>query len=483
MPPDHQSIGETLRTFVVSAVRIVLYLPLLGFRVLARLLLLAATVLPVALPFIVGVALLELWQEHDLGTKIADSLQENHALVTGLAYFVGVGLFANYLKDMVSTFWAAVRGVLEPISDVFLGERNADGMRPNPWWRAWVPSAEVRESLAGTWHDNIAQTRRNLTLSVGRNALLTAVAALGAVVVAVTMPFVLRETKVDRYVWVATPEPRENATAQATDGTQETQETDPPKADAPETDEPDTQKGAGSPPAATPPEPVTLPPIGTQPVLEAHLRNGTVFSLIHLKDAQPKEGDGICLTESQQAWLREFRTAIAACVGAESAERSGAPVRRFDVTAFASVAPVSSSGVASAKLNCEIANRRADAVGAFLVDETKYESKWDCDSVAADFAAARSHCASSSGDRSYQDHTGVYRGAKFNVRVHKWRSHSEMDAGKPADDGALPDDRRYAAEMWNRSVHITVPRGFCRPNGSERSGGSSAADPTADVEE
>lgn len=482
MPPDHQSIGETLRTFVVSAVRIVLYLPLLGFRVLARLLLLAATVLPVALPFIVGVALLELWQEHDLGTKIADSLQENHALVTGLAYFVGVGLFANYLKDMVSTFWAAVRGVLEPISDVFLGERNADGERPNPWWRAWVPSAEVRESLAGTWHDNIAQTRRNLTFSVGRNALLTAVAALGAVVVAVTMPFVLRETKVDRYVWVATPEPRENATAQATDGTQET---DPPEADAPETDEqePGPQKGAGSPPAATPSEPVTPPPTETQQVLKAHLRNGTVFSLAHLRDAQPESGEGICLTESQQAWLGDFRDAIAACVKAEGGNEPDAGVPRFYVKAFASVAPVKSTGLTSEELNCEIANRRADAVGAFLANPAEHQSKWDCDEAPAVFGARDNPCAAGARADPFEDYTGRHNGAAFKVHVHMWRSPTDMEDGKPADDGVLPDDRRYAAEMLNRSVHITVPRGFCRPGRREQSGGSSAADPTTGVGE
>lgn len=441
-----RSIGETLKEFFILAVRIVLYLPLLALRILARLLLFAATVLPVAMPFIAVGILLFWWQEHDFGTQFANRLQENHALVTGFTYFVAVGLFANFLKTIATTFWAAVKGVLQPIHDVFAGKKNPDGERPKPWWRVWVPFAEVRESLVGTWRDNIAKIPHNLTLSAKRNALLTAVAVLGAFIVAVTIPFVLRDTKVDRYVWVVTAEPRDDATQQDP-GSQETE--DPPTA---------------TPEAATPSEPATPPPIGTQPVLEAHMRNGTVFSLTHLKDAQPMEdGKGICLNKSQQAWLREFRTAIAACVGAERGNGAGGPVRQFDVTAFASVAPVKSSGVASAKLNCEIANRRADAVGAFLADEIEYKSKWDCDSVKADFGAEDNHCAANPSDRSYQDYAGSHYGAKFNVRVHRWRSPDEMKNGKPADDGALPGNRRYGVEMLNRSVHITVPRDFCRP--------------------
>lgn len=473
--PDYESFGETLKTFFVSATRIVLYPPLLVLRVLARLLLLAATVLPVTVPFLAGVVLLELWQEWDIGTKIADWLEEDQALLTGLAYFVAVGLFANFLKSIVNLFWAAVKGVLRSLRDVFLGA-DADG-NGDPRGREWIPSAKVGNSLAVTWRDNIVQIPHNLTLAVGRTALLTAAAAVGAAVVAVTIPFVLRDTKVDRYVWVTVAEPRGDASGHAEESQQET-----------DTQDAGVQEGGGpsieAPEATTPSEPAAPPRIGTQPVLEAHLRNGTVFSLTHLKDAQPKRGEGICLNRSQQAWLREFRTAIAACVGAESTNRDDAPVRQFDVTAFASVAPVESSessGITPGELNCEIANRRADAVGAFLADETKHESKWDCDSVAADFRAATSHCAASS--RPYHDYdASAHYGVKFKVRVHQWRSSSDLEIGKPVDDGALPGDRRYAVEMLNRSVHITVPRDFCRPSKSEQSEGQSTADATAGAE-
>lgn len=305
-----------------------------------------------------------------------------------------------------------------------------------------------------TWHDNIGKIPRNLALTARRAAQVTAAVVVGTFVVGVTIPFVLRDPEVvDRYVWVV------NADAEA--GTKPLA----PGAEPPAEAEP--------PGANTPHEPSTT--------LKAHLQNGTVFSLTHLKDAQPQTGDGICLNELQQAWLREFRNAIADCVEAESANESALEVPRFDVRAFASVAPVKSSGVSSADLNCEIANRRADAVGAFLANETRYKSKWDRAMVAADFNATESHCAGSASGGQFEDYSGVHRGAKFEVHVRKWRNPSEMEGRKPADDGALPDVRRYGAEMFNRSVHITVPRGFCRPSQSKRPEGQPSTGDTTDA--
>ena len=454
--PDYESFGETLKTFFVSATRIFLYPPLLVLRVLARLLLLAATVLPVAVPFLAGNTLLDFWEELGLATKIASFVEKDETLFTGLTYFVAVGLFANYLKTVVSMFWEAVKGVLRPIRDVFLGE--------------WIPSAVVRQSLAGTWRDNIVEIPRNLTLAAGRTALLTAAVAAGAVVVAVTMPLVLRDTKVDRYVWVATAEPKGDLAGQPPGGQNET---DARKADTGQ--EEDRQ------PVAEPPDTRTPPPTRTQPVLEAHLRNGTVFSLTHLQDAQLHGGkEGICLNELQQAWLGEFRDAIAECVKIEGRDRGGAGVRQFDVKAFASVAPVKSTGLTSEELNCEIANRRADAVGAFLAKGD--ESKWHCESEPVPFGAHDNPCAAGAGAEPFEDYTGTHNGAKFKVRVHWWRSPGEMEGRKPADDGALPGDRRYGTEMFNRSVHITVPRDFCRPSKPEQSEVESAADATAGAE-
>ena len=427
MPP---SIGDTLATFSLAAVRIVLYPLHFALRILGRLALLAMTVVPVAIPFLAVYGLVVLWQENDIGTKIASWVQEDHALVTVLAYFITLGLFASFLKTLIKTFWAAVRDTLEPIWDVFRGE--------------WVPSAEVGESLAVTWRDNIGKIPDNMALTASRAALVTLAVVVGTIAVAVTAPLVLRDPEVvDRYVWVVT--------ADAEAGAEQPDGADPPVE-------------AETPPPSPPPQP---------PTLQAHLRNGTVFSLVHQENAQPKNGDGICLEEPHQAWLREFRDAVAKCVSGQADEAASAP--RFEVRAFASIAPVKANGIPSTVSNCEIANRRADAVGAFLANEDKYKKKWQCPQVGEDFQKTSDLCAADPDNPG--DYDGLHQGVNFKVYVHRWKTPDKMQQNKPADDGALPEDRRYAAEWFNRSVHITAPRGFCRPNESEQSESSAATPP------
>ena len=192
--------------------------------------------------------------------------------------------------------------------------------------------------------------------------------------------------------------------------------------------------------------------------------------------------------ESQRLWLDEFRKAVVRCVTLARADGQDSEAPLLEVTAFASIAPVRSEGVSTAKLNCEIANRRADAVGAYLahggVDapNDEHKRKWECPSVKWDFKKAQKHCAPSVEN---DDYSYVQAGSQepiFKVRVHQWQDPSTMQGGKPADDGTVPDRRRYDVELFNRSVHISAPRGFCRPRKSEQSEGSSMADPTTNVE-
>ena len=44
-----------------------------------------------------------------------------------------------------------------------------------------------------------------------------------------------------------------------------------------------------------------------------------------------------------------------------------------------------------------------------------------------------------------------------------------MAKGKPADDGTMPDGRRFDVEILNRVVHIEVPKSFCRPSARSES--------------
>ena len=136
----------------------------------------------------------------------------------------------------------------------------------------------------------------------------------------------------------------------------------------------------------------------------------------------------------------------------------------FEVTAFASVAPVRALGTvdeaSSDKLNCEIANRRAHAVGAFLAHDNseEYAHLWRCPDIGEDYSSAKQLCAGSE-DKSY---AGIVGRRPINVRVVQWVDHKDMDDSKPADDGRFPDERRFPVEILNRAVHIRVPENFCR---------------------
>ena len=75
--------------------------------------------------------------------------------------------------------------------------------------------------------------------------------------------------------------------------------------------------------------------------------------------------------------LERSRTSELVQQGATSTQR----VPTFNVVGFASVSPMQWSDHDGAVVNCDVANRRADAVGSFLADEEKYKNKWECDAV------------------------------------------------------------------------------------------------------
>lgn len=196
--------------------------------------------------------------------------------------------------------------------------------------------------------------------------------------------------------------------------------------------------------------------------IELYMKGGAVFSLAHVDDAQPKNGKGICLGPPQQEWLKEFRAAIANCIEKESSaiEDSESDDTRFEVTGYASIAPMRVGGDTSksAKLNCKVANWRAAAVGAFLANPDEHREQWQCEDVKSNFNKHPIEC----GKPAEKPYVGEDPdGNRFLVKVHQWSTPEKMVGAKPADDGAVPDERRFDVEIMNRVVHIKVPEDFC----------------------
>ena len=384
------SIREAAWTSLVWTARALLYPVHSVFRILARLARIVAAIAP-----LVGLVFLGWWSWQEI-LDHARFLVEGTLLPGAVAFLIAIGLFAAVLSLMGKLILAALQ---------LLGDAMMKALRGD-----WHPGWKVRRSFMDTWHEYVTKVPGTF-LQTFWSACLVALVTLAVGILAWAAYPRNEPEMVDRYVVVV------DATGGRAGGT-------------------------------------------VKEVIKVHLRTRTVFSLTYLNDAQPQEGIGICLEDEHKAWLRMFREAIVECVQIERARASEAAKRptpgdvpTFDVVGFASVAPMQSSEHDSAELNCDVANRRADAVGGFLADEEKYKSKWDCETVRNDFKSARKLCAGE---------PEVYDGGTYKVRVRKWSDRGWMQGKKPADDGALPNERRYRIELLNRAVHITVPQNFCQ---------------------
>lgn len=396
------SIREAAWESLLWTTRVLLYPVHFALRILARLVLIVAAIVP-----LVGLAFLGclFWEEILDGAR---SLAEGTLLAKIVAFIFFAGLFVVILKGIGQLVLIALQLVGKTMMEALRGE--------------WLPGWKIWPSLKGTWGDYIAKVPRTVLRTIG-SACLVALAALAIGVLAwaayplvkpkIVEPGAVEPRIVDRYVVVVVDANDDRA---------------------------------------------------KETVIE-HFRTRAVFSLTYLKDAQPQVGDGVCLEEGHKAWLRMFREAIVECT---KIERSRSPkatkqestpakyVPTFDVEGFASVAPMQWSDGDGKLPNCEVANRRADAVASFLADEEKYKEKWACPEVGDDFKLTPKLCTGE--EKVYKRSLD---GIDYRVRVRGWSDPEQMEDKKPADDGALPDDRRYRVELLNRAVHITVPENFC----------------------
>ena len=406
--------GEILKKSLVWAARIALYLPLLVLRILGRASLLAAVALTVPLPALLPLALFALLHDFDLA-RLLDGY--SHQFLDAFLFLSGAGLFTWLLKKIGTSAWSAFIALLQTMKKLLRGQ--------------WIPGLKIGESLAGTWRDNFAKIPCAIW-ETGRDALhLVVLLIVGAVLLLVLMPLFpeeqksVEESETLRYVFVVDA-------ANATD----CENQDEPKRC-----------------------------LLKENIME-HMRAGAVFSMTHLQNGQPQSGEGICLdyggSDAQKLWLDAFRAAIEDCVNFEQERgvaRESTPT--FEVTAFASAAPAKLGDAVDPQVNCEIANRRAHAVGAYLAHKDEDEGKrwWDCEAVAGEFKRAQALCDGVNPIDYPVD-------GKYKIRINQWADPERMEDGKPANDGMPPEERRYRVEMFNRSVHITVPQGFCRVSDS-----------------
>lgn len=403
------NVREVVREAFVWIARLVVWPFSFLLRIFARLLLIACTAAPVALPVLALIGLFLLLRDPEatvLGLDLAKYV--NGAFARTVAFLIGAGVLAGLLKTMGGFAWREFLELEKAVSDV-LHEKG------------WLAGLAIKNAFAITWNCNFARIPSETRKTLQSARRLTYALIAGVLLVVVAYPFFDPPVRlVDRYVAVV--------------------------------DVRDTK------------------PETTSHTIKLFMRTSAVFSLAHTRDAQPQEGEGICLEQPQRDWLDEFRKAIANCMAEGSTNESPQPPE-FVVTGYASIAPMHVGGDASqsARLNCKVANWRAAAVGAYLANGANAEDKaektrWGCEEVKATFnddAPNDTHpCGKHyDGPKNQEDNP-------FRVKVNQWDTPAEMVTGKPADDGT-PNDRRFDVEILNRVVHIGVPTKFCRDAGSQ----------------
>ena len=219
------------------------------------------------------------------------------------------------------------------------------------------------------------------------------------------------------------------------------------------------------------------------PAFATPFYSGGVYSIAHVKQGSLKEGKGICLDDHVSLlWLKTFKTALEECAKAIPACRPKVTVR-----GFASNAPVglpealaNTSGLSQADLNCEVANRRAEEVVNFLVDDD-----YKCHASVHELERYGPRDPCKRNEKSYE--FGKKEGLAFDVSYTPWRPPEEMVKEKPANDGK-EGERRYKVEFFNRAVQLTLSnygcdRQQCEPSQEEDTGEDGATSSGGDAED
>lgn len=392
------------------------------FRVGSRLLVLAATVAPILLPALLASVV---WIIRDVSVwlvinRFLANAAGNATLLQFATFFASLGIAGTLLKN----FGSAALGEIKTLWNLMLERAKGN----------WFPSLDVVDSIETTWREYTVSIPRTLCDSLSSFTKLMFILIAVVLVVGAT--------------WLG----QKRATSEST----------------------------ASPKSKDVHHVVVTPAHGMKSdTLRVYLRQNSVFSLMHMDNAKlstPNSGLGICLDSWQIEWLDGFKAAMNKCMEKTDWEdlncgNGEKPCPVLKVTGFASVAPEqggtsNSSDQDSGKtFNCKVANLRARAVGAYLADDGD-KSHWECPVKDAHFNGADNssveHCTGADQHLSMtRKEVGSSESHSIGIVVEQWASECQMRRGKPANDGAVPDPRRYRVEVLNRAVHIQVLQDFC----------------------
>ena len=389
------TVREAVCESFVSVARGLVHSISFVLRIFARLLLLVCMAVPIALP-VAALAGLDQWLSEGRELPRFDPID--------------IGVSFPFARIVVLLVGAAIFAVVVQVMTRFAKDQARD------LWAAfscvlckgWLPGWEIKEGFAATWNCNLAKIPCKFMKTFRSAWHLTAV-LIGIVFMIVIAGPLFPETLIRASFFFG-----------------------------------DT---------------TSVEPEVTRQGIKQYMGSGAVFSLVHLEDAQPETGKGICVAGSRKVWLDTFREEIASCAkgATKPTDKDSKPV--FKVTGYAGVARIQEGGNAnkSARLNCKIANWRAAAIGAYLASPEKHKDS--CDDVKNAFKPNVSNDRNECGE--------LYAGPKnqkddpFRVDIYQWSTPSEMAKGKIAEYGKVRHGPRPEVEMLNDVVHIELPKDFC----------------------
>lgn len=187
-------------------------------------------------------------------------------------------------------------------------------------------------------------------------------------------------------------------------------------------------------------------------------QEGTTYPLVFSDHANLSTKDGICPVKSNFDWLKQFKEAISNC--SKKGKRPSVLVQ-----GFSSVAPISTheeyNGLNSDRLNCEVANLRAEAVVGLLISDLKSDSKPidQCVEAMKIFDDIRTKDLCERNKREFRSNPEDHN-INFDITYIPWKSYDDMSENKPANDGTILH-RKRKVEFLNRVVYITITNDAC----------------------
>ena len=413
--------GWSAATFLA---RLFLYPVHFGVRVLARFLLMISPLLVLAIPVVVVLPLI-LPQLSPFG-RLAG--HESLLIWSGiLAALASAGVISTLIKHCTDRILGALRSIWKEIRSI-AGED-------------WTPEFEVGQSLTTSWRDGYSEIPGTTwhTLKESRHLLLFSFLVL--LLAALTYKPV--STAVDTYntaffsdnYYIVNNDDLSNAGVLKAYFTELRVEL---------TKEIRNQSG----------DVFVFGSEAELPLATTRFTKGTSFALVY-----PRQGDldtkvGICPTDWRLEWLQSFKSAMAPCPREDEDGGGNGGFRdlRVNVEGLSSIAPVRQDGQLtkdeSDRLNCVIANQRAEAVARFLGSEAGAEAE-----CKEQLKGSRERCGT-----GITEERQATPGGK--VTFTQWSGYKEMRNQRMAEDEPL-DDRKKEFEIFNRAVVIELKQDAC----------------------